>query len=246
MRTTLIAAAVMLLAACANDSAPAPDAAQPETVAPAAEPAPGPEPAPMPTTGDDGGSAPAATAPSREPPATPAAMGWRAVVLPAHELMVDEALTLATAAATGDDEASRDARALLERAREPLQIGEIDGDWRVRSIQLDRRQGFAYPYFDAHIAHDGTGNGSHRFAKTSGSQRRSGRLYPMDGPGLAFLGASTVNDETPRSYTRIAMPEAEAPGEHDSAGVLLRIGRAELLMVLDADGERVELYHLRR
>lgn len=213
MKTTLIAAAVMLLAACANDTAPTPDAAPVEPPAPAAEPAP---------------------------------MGWRAVVLPAHELMVDEALVLATAAAKGDDEASLDARALLERAREPLQLGEIGGDWRVRSIQVDRQQGYAYPWFDAHIAHDGTGNGSHRFAKTSGSQRRSGRLYPMDGPGLVFLGARTVNDESPRTYTRIAMPAAEAPGEHDSAGLLLRIGPNELLMVLDADGERFELYHLRR
>lgn len=213
MKTTLIAAAVMLLAACANDTAPTPDAAPVEPPAPAAEPAP---------------------------------MGWRAVVLPAHELMVDEALVLATAAAKGDDEASLDARALLERAREPLQLGEIGGDWRVRSIQVDRQQGYAYPWFDARIAHDGTGNGSHRFAKTSGSQRRSGRLYPMDGPGLVFLGARTVNDESPRTYTRIAMPAAEAPGEHDSAGLLLRIGPNELLMVLDADGERFELYHLRR
>ncbi len=247
MKTPLIAAAVMLLAACANDTAPTTDAASAEPAAPAAEPAPVPEPPRAPAAIDDGGTAPApAVSSPEEPAATPAPMGWRAVVLPAHELMVDEALTLATAAARGGDEASLDARALLERAREPLQLGEIDGDWRVRSIQVDRQQGYAYPWFDAHIAHDGTGNGSHRFAKTSGSQRRSGRLYPMDGPGLVFLGARTVNDESPRTYTRIATPAAEAPGEHDSAGLLLRIGPNELLMVLDADGERFELYHLRR
>ena len=232
MKTTLIAAAAMLLVACASDTAPTTDATQAEVPAPAQPPATA--------------SGPAPSSSSPESPATPEPMGWRAVVLPAHAPMIDEALTLATAAARGDDEASLDARALLERAREPLQIGGIDGDWRVRSIQVDRQQGFAYPWFDAHIVLDGTGDGSHRFAKSSGSQRRSGRLYPMDGPGLVFLGARTVNDEAPRSYTRIATPQAAAPGEHDSAGLLLRIGPRELLMVLDADGSRFELYHLRR
>ena len=192
---------------------------------------------------------PATTTPA--PPPAPAAespplRGWHAVVLPAHRAMVDDAVARATAAATGDDEGSRHARALLERAREPLQPGDIGGAWRVRSIQVDGGQGFVYPYFEASIDADGTGDASYRFAKTSGSQRRSGRLYPMDGAGFVFLGARTVNEEPPRTYSRVATPDAATPGEHDSAGRLLRIGPRELLMVLDAEGDRFELYHLRR
>jgi hypothetical protein len=36
------------------------------------------------------------------------------------------------------------------------------------------------------------------------------------------------------------------PAPSDSAGRLYRIGPRELLLVLDADGGRYELYHLRR
>ncbi|MGY0650687.1 DUF4893 domain-containing protein [Luteimonas sp. A537] len=233
MKTALLAATVVLLSACANNSAPAPaDPPATSTPAQASPDRPMPEPTPE-----------ERARPLQEPTELPPATGWDAAVLPAHRAMVDDALARARSAASGADEASREARALLARAQDPLPPGDIDGNWRVRSIQIGDGRGYGYPFFDARISSAGTG---HRFAKTSGSQRRSGRLYPMDGPGLAFLGARTVNEEAPRTYTRIARPDASLPGEHDSAGLLLRIGPRELLMVLDADGNGFELYHLER
>lgn len=238
VKPALIATATLaLLAACTADPRPASDSgARPGASEAATSPELPAAPAPAPVLEP-------ALPPEAEPD-TP--RGWHAVVLPAHRAMVDDAMARATAAATGDDEGSHHARVLLERAREPLQPGDIGGAWRVRSIQVTGGQGFVYPYFDATIDADGTGDASYRFAKTSGSQRRSGRLYPMDGAGFVFLGARTVNDESPRRYSGVATPGTTVPGEHDSAGRLLRIGPRELLMVLDAEGDRFELYHLRR
>lgn len=223
MKSVLTAAIATLLAACATapgqDAPPSPPDAHATPTPASAAPAPVDETEPR---------------------------GWHAVALEVHRGMVDDAITRAAGAATGDDDASRQARSLLGRARTPLQPGDIGGTWRVRSIQVTDGQGYDYPWFGARIDADGTGDAAYRFAKTSGSQRRSGRLYPMDGAGFVFLGARTVNDEVPRRYSRVADPATRVPGEHDSAGRLVRIGPDELLMVLDADGDRFELYHLRR
>lgn len=140
----------------------------------------------------------------------------------------------------GVDRASLNAaRSLLRHARAPLPLNNIRGHWKVRSIQVDDGFVYAYPYFRARIeAKPGCGE---RFAKTSGSQRRSGILYPLQGKReMAFLGAKTVNDDQVRSYN------LAAASVDNSAGRLLRIGRNELLMVLDANDRGFELYHLKR
>ena len=237
VKPALIASTTLvLLAACTADPGPVSVAAE--------RPVAHADPADSGTRSADPPAQERSAAPA--PAQDTALLGWHAIALPVHRAMVDDAVARASDAATGDDEGSRHARVLLERAREPLQPGDIEGSWRVRSIQVMDGQGFVYPYFDATIVADGTGGASHRFAKSSGSQRRSGWLYPMDGAGFVFLGARTVNEESPRGYSRVATPDATLPGEHDSAGRLLRIGPRELLMVLDAEGGRFELYHLRR
>lgn len=179
---------------------------------------------------------------------------WEALATAAHRDSVRTALQPMVllvdgmATASGVDAASRQAALdVLRRAERPLPLGEITGNWKVRSIQVhgaDARPGFdfayAYPYFKAAIQRQrGCG---YRFAKTTGSQRRSGRLYPMPGTRdeLAFLGAQTVNNDPVRSYD----PHGDA--DHASAGRLLRTGRNELLLILDAGPARFELYQLRR
>ncbi|GAB2515602.1 DUF4893 domain-containing protein [Lysobacter humi (ex Lee et al. 2017)] len=135
------------------------------------------------------------------------------------------------------------ARELLRRAARPQPLGDVVGRWRVRSLQVNAHGTFAYPFFAASIARDGA---RLRFAKTSGSQRRSGLLLPSgDGRSLAFIGGATVNDEPPVAYSRIDDPGA-APRESDSVGRLVRIGPRELLLVLDPAPDRYELYHLAR
>lgn len=172
-----------------------------------------------------------------------AACDWTRVALPGHRAMIDvDARTLPE----GIGDRSGDTAqlvALLERPAQPP--GDIRGRWRVRSLQYDGRNTYVYPFFDARIDGDDCGA---RFAKTSGSQRRTGVLYPVEGDPdrLAFLGAATVNDDPPRNYDPARPQDTQFPGEANSAGWLVRIGPDELLMVLDAVPGRLEAYHLRR
>jgi hypothetical protein len=196
---------------------------------------------------------------------------WRTLVLPGDRVAVeadaDAALARIPSAAAmpgyhGEDlrEASLGgivlAHALLRRARTPLPLGDIAGAWRVRSIQASGDAVFDYPFFRAEIERADCG---YAFRKTTGSQRRTGRLLPIDGArtndddarALAFLGTGTVNDNRtgdygagnpPRSTPMGAMGDAPV----NSAGRLLRIGEGELLMILDMDERGFELYHLKR
>lgn len=144
-----------------------------------------------------------------------------------------------------DRRSAEAARSLLRRADKPLALGSISGRWPVRSLQFtdfpgDGDFGYAYPFFKATIS-DPPGCGL-RFAKTSGSQRRAGGLYamPNDLRALAFLGAKTVNNDPVLAY------DPDSDNDANSVGRLVRIGRNELLMLLDYDGRGFELYHLRR
>ena len=189
---------------------------------------------------------------------------WRAQVLPGDRAAVDvdagAALARIPSSATapdylGDDlkEASLGgivlAHALLARARDPLPLGDVTGAWRVRSIQASADTVWDYPFFRAEIRRDGCG---FAFRKTTGSQRRSGRLLPMaDGRSLAFLGTATVNDNPTAPYGPANPPRGTAMGSVgdapvNSAGRLLRIGADELLVILDMDAAGFELYHLKR
>lgn len=234
MRPLSLAAAILLAQALSACAAPPAAPTPPATVQPP----------------------PAATAPkpADRPATTIAACDWSALASADHRdriqtplqpmvLLVDR-----MSSASGVDAASRQAVLdLLRRAERPMRLGDIAGDWKVRSIQVhgaDSPPGFdfafAYPYFKAVIQR--TGACGYRFAKTTGSQRRTGNLYPMHGSNdeLAFLGAQTVNDDPVRNYD----PAGDA--EHASVGRLLRTGPDELLLLLDAEPDRFELYQLRR
>ncbi|WP_295949151.1 DUF4893 domain-containing protein [uncultured Xanthomonas sp.] len=134
------------------------------------------------------------------------------------------------------------ARTLLQRAQTPQQPGTLEGRWKVRSIQVDPHFAYAYPYFKAEIRRDPCG---YHLSKTSGSQRRSGTLYPLSAGSheLAFLGASTVNDEPEAAYA----PGHAADGTHgNSVGRLVALGPDELLLILDGKDNGFELYQLIR
>jgi hypothetical protein len=134
------------------------------------------------------------------------------------------------------------ARTLLQRAQSPQLPGKLEGRWKVRSIQVEPRFAYAYPYFKAEIARDPCG---YRLRKTSGSQRRSGTLSALakDSRAFAFLGASTVNDAPPGHYA----PGNVADGsEGNSVGRLVALGPDELLLILDGNAKGFELYQLIR
>lgn len=141
------------------------------------------------------------------------------------------------------------ARDLLVQAEHPLPLGDITGAWRVASIQVSSSGFYDYPYFAARIERAGCG---YRFAKSTGSQRRTGRLLPMKNDrALAFLGTFTVNDDPTASYgpdnRSLGLP-AGPDGPTNSVGRLMRLGPDTLLMILDAhvDDNAFELYRLQR
>ena len=176
---------------------------------------------------------------------------WKSIALPRHQAMVEAEVAplLARIPTQSDDpeyiSGGDLARTLLERARKPQPIGRIEGDWRVRSIQVDASFAYAYPAFKARIDKAACG---YRFAKLSGSQRRTGFLWPIAGDALqlAFLGASTVNDDPPLDYDPSRVADNGPAERTNSAGRLLRTGPGELLLILDADSRGFELYQLTR
>lgn len=228
MRTLLVCTLSALLAACAS--------AEPRTDAPAPQP-----------------SRPLADA-----------CDWRARVLPgdraAVEVDAEQAIARIPSSAIAPDYLGDElkesslkgivlAHALLRRARTPLPVGDVSGAWQVRSIQASGDAVYDYPFFRSTIARSGCG---FDFRKTTGSQRRTGRLLPMGGAqALAFLITGTVNDNRTGAYGAGNPPRGTAMGSMgdtpvNSAGKLLRIGENELLMILDTDERRFELYHLKR
>lgn len=185
---------------------------------------------------------------------------WASIVLPADrpalttpvQQVLDQlpARPLsASAEYLADETAALDeARFLLQRALHPLPLGDIQGAWRVRSIQVGRTDAYAYPYFAGRIDRSACG---FRFSKTRGSQRRHGLLLPMadDDRALAFLGAATVNDDPTRPYgpdNRLLSEPAGPDGPVNSVGRLLRVGPHTLLILLDANDNGFELYRLER
>jgi hypothetical protein len=178
------------------------------------------------------------------------APAWSTLLHEDHRERVDTAAStvdalMAELPADADPQARADIVAL--RARTPTRIAadeNLGGAWRVRSLQIQSDAIYAYPWFKARIETDEFG---WRFAKTSGSQRRSGRLWrdAEDPSRLIFLGASTVNDDPELAYSDARSDTG--PQHSDSVGVLHRLGPAHLVMILDAHpGESAEIYELRR
>lgn len=183
--------------------------------------------------------------------ASPARADWRDVALPEDQNRIDagaqrarEALEQLAPTAFGLDERPM-LRALLEAPAVAVDEAQLLGDWRCRSLQVSVSLGvFTYPAFRCRIRLDE--HGKPFFEKRTGSQRRSGYLYPDEAGRWVFLGGRTVNDEPQRPYSANA-PEPDAGARsHDSAGVLEALKDGRLRMILDADGSGVELYELQR
>lgn len=190
-----------------------------------------------------GFGAPAFAAGANEPAA------WSTSLHDAHRARIDAAtstLDALVAAQPTDTDAQAQADLVALRATAPTPIGEanLGGAWRVRSLQVQPDMIYAYPYFNARLDADGD---AWSFVKTTGSQRRSGRLFrDADDPErLVFLGGSSVNDDPSVAYSDAAT--GIDPQDSDSVGVLHRLGPAHLILILDAEpGDSVEVYELRR
>ena len=167
---------------------------------------------------------------------------WRRRIKPQHVESVESAETLAVAfnsarLAAGprgagevdDTKHLSTAIACLKPQDRPFKEKDLLGNWRCRSIQASDLLVIVYPFFNCRFIRK---DGKLFFEKTTGSQRRSGYLYPSAGDHMVFLGSLTMNDDV-------------NSGEYtDTAGVLVRKGSDRFLLILDATQKGYELYEI--
>lgn len=157
-------------------------------------------------------------------PALAASGDWRDDARPADMRRIarlDEAwrTALSEARAAGH---GRELRALGPLADPRVALARphpAPGAWRCRTIKLGSQNGgqpyVAYGWFRCRV--ELTPGGDLILAKTSGSQRQTGNLYPQGARRLVFLGAVAWGDERgPVAYG--------ARPERDQVGVLERVG----------------------
>ena len=150
-------------------------------------------------------------------------------VLSLDREMAREVLSTVTPGSIGYTEKS-DVEKLLNAKTYPISPKEMMGFKRVRSIQIDARDGiFSYPYFNCRFREI---DGRLFFEKTKGSQRKSGFLYQNSPESLIFLGGWSVNDD----------PQTTYGSENSVAGTVYKIGTNKAIMIFPTEENRVEIY----
>ena len=121
---------------------------------------------------------------------------------------------------------------LLNAKTYPITPKDIIGFRRVRSIQIDARDGiFSYPYFNCRFK---KADGKVFFEKTTGSQRKSGYVYQNSPESLVFLGGWSVNDD----------PQTGYDSTNSAVGKVYKIGPRKAIMIFPTEEDRVEIYEL--
>ena len=121
---------------------------------------------------------------------------------------------------------------LLNAKTHPITPKDIIGFRRVRSIQIDVRDGiFSYPYFNCRFKE---ADGKVFFEKTTGSQRKSGYVYQNSPESLVFLGGWSVNDD----------PQTGYDSTNSAVGKVYKIGPRKAIMIFPTEEDRVEIYEL--
>lgn len=176
--------------------------------------------------------------------------GWRLPMHDVHEPAIDHAHARARSAM---DQLADDvyglsdlpaARALLDAETMPRDLEALLGRWRCRSIQIGSLGVFAYPAFRCEI--ELTEDGTLRFTKTSGSQRRHGQIYPHNDRSWVFLGGQSVNNDPYREYSNTRGDSDGEDLEYDTVGLLETLADGRLRLILDASPGQVEFYELSR
>lgn len=121
---------------------------------------------------------------------------------------------------------------LLNAKTYPITPKDMIGFRRVRSIQIDARDGiFSYPYFNCRFKE---ADGKVFFEKTTGSQRKSGYVYQNSPESLVFLGGWSVNDD----------PQTGYGSTNSVVGKVYKIGPRKAIMIFPTEEDRVEIYEL--
>lgn len=154
-------------------------------------------------------------------------------VLSLDREMAREVLSTVTPGSIGYAE-KREVEKLLNAKTYPISPKEMIGFKRVRSIQIDARDGiFLYPYFNCRFRET---DGQIFFEKTKGSQRKSGFLYKNSPESLIFLGGWSVNED----------PQTAYGSENSVVGTVYKIGTNKAIMIFPRDKNRVEIYELKK
>lgn len=124
-------------------------------------------------------------------------------------------------------------------------IAELEGDWRMRSLQATELGAFVYPHFPARIYPEGQ---ALIFDKASGSQRHRGMLAQADDMTVFFVGALYYGYEAPRLYsTMVAGEITPEQREFDAVAEIQKIGENHFVMAFaPEDGGRFRLYEIRK
>lgn len=121
---------------------------------------------------------------------------------------------------------------LLNAKTHPITPKDMIGFRRVRSIQIDARDGiFSYPYFNCRFK---KADGKVFFEKITGSQRKSGYVYQNSPESLVFLGGWSVNDD----------PQTGYDSTNSAVGKVYKIGPRKAIMIFPTEEDRVEIYEL--
>lgn len=121
---------------------------------------------------------------------------------------------------------------LLNAKTFPISPMDMIGFIRVRSIQIDARDGiFSYPFFNCRFCKVGN---KVFFEKTSGSQRKSGYIYQNTPESLIFLGGWSVNND----------PQTKYGSSNSVAGTVYKIGPRKAIMIFSTENDCVEIYLL--
>lgn len=134
--------------------------------------------------------------------------------------------------------------ALIAAPHLPFALDDLEGDWRMRSLQATDYGAFIYQYFPARIYRE---DGAYVFDKDSGSQRHRGLLAQKDATSAFFVGALYYGYEAPRLYSAMTLGETTPEQrEFDAVAEIYRIGEEHFLMAFAPEDGRYRLYEIRR
>ena len=120
-----------------------------------------------------------------------------------------------------------------------IDVSQVIGKWKCRSTQLNNIGIYVYNYFNCQITKS---DNKLFFEKTSGSQRKSGYLFPNGNNELVFLGGWTVNDDPQTVYSGLSQ---STDNQNDTVGIFVRKSN-KLVALFPYSKNHYEIYELIR
>ncbi len=146
---------------------------------------------------------------------------------------------------TVDGAAIAEIETLLGAPRAPIgPPADIEGEWRIRSLQITNFGAYAYPFFKVRIYAEGP-PGALVFHKDTGSQRIFAELAADGSNRYILVGAGYAGGDPPGEYSTRAY---EQPGDpyNDIAGHLYRLADGRLLLVTAPNHLGLNVLELKR